>query len=87
MYNLELRLSCVHRFGDYIGSGVVAPVRETAAQVLAVASRFLPAPDVVFIVKSLVRLFSNPTWHVRHGVGLGIKAVMAVRGCAEGGSV
>jgi len=75
--------SALSRFGDYVGTGVVAPTRETAAQLLAVACRSLPLPDATFVAQSLTELCGHEdSWHVRHGICLGIRALVSVRAAA-----
>ena len=47
--DISVRLLCVlalDRFGDFVGDGVVAPVRETAAQALGASLRDLPTRKV-----------------------------------------
>ena len=59
----------------------MAPVRRAAAQLLGVASRHLPLSDVKFVVESLASLSEEQEWHIRHGVGLAMCAVLTVRVC------
>lgn len=58
---------------------MVVPVRESCAQVLGVASKFLHEDDIVQILYILSKLQSNPLWEVRHAGLLGIKYILAVR--------
>lgn len=77
-----LRLLCVlslDRFGDFISDQVVAPVRETCAQVLGIALKEMPTNVVHSTVDVLVRLMKQNEWEVRHGGLLGIKYMLVVR--------
>lgn len=77
-----LRLLCVlslDRFGDFISDQVVAPVRETCAQVLGIALKEMPINVVQRTVDILVRLIKHNEWEVRHGGLLGIKYMLVVR--------
>jgi hypothetical protein len=57
----------------------VAPVRESAAQALAVAARPLPASKVALLLRHLCTLVMRPEWEVRLGGLLGIKYLLAAR--------
>lgn len=77
-----LRLLCVlalDRFGDFISDQVVAPVRETCAQVLGIALKEMPTNVVKSTVDILIRLMQQNEWEVRHGGMLGIKYMLVVR--------
>lgn len=77
-----LRLLCVlalDRFGDFISDQVVAPVRETCAQVLGTALKEMPASIVQNTVEVLLKLLKQTDWEVRHGGLLGIKYMLVVR--------
>lgn len=77
-----LRLLCVlclDRFGDFVSDQVVAPVRETCAQVLGTLVKEMPADKVNKIVHLLLKLFKQNEWEVRHGGLLGMKYVFVVR--------
>lgn len=77
-----LRLLCVlslDRFGDFISDQVIAPVRETCAQVLGIALKEMPTNVVQKTVDILVRLMKHNEWEVRHGGLLGIKYMLVVR--------
>lgn len=77
-----LRLLCVlslDRFGDFISDQVIAPVRETCAQVLGIALKEMPTNVVQKTVDILVRLVEHNEWEVRHGGLLGIKYMLVVR--------
>lgn len=77
-----LRLLCVlslDRFGDFIADQVVAPVRETCAQVLGIALKEMPTNVVHSTVSVLIQLMKQNEWEVRHGGLLGIKYMLVVR--------
>lgn len=77
-----LRLLCVlalDRFGDFVSDQVVAPVRETCAQVLGAILKDLPEAGVRSTVGILLSLVHQPEWEVRHGGLLGIKYMLVVR--------
>ncbi|KAI8045264.1 TATA-binding protein-associated factor 172 [Drosophila gunungcola] len=78
-----LRLLCVlclDRFGDFVSDQVVAPVRETCAQVLGTLVKEIKAPKVQRIVDILLQLIQHKNeWEVRHGGLLGLKYVFVVR--------
>lgn len=77
-----LRLLCVlslDRFGDFIADQVVAPVRETCAQVLGIALKEMPTDVVHSTVNVLIQLMKHDEWEVRHGGLLGIKYMLVVR--------
>ncbi|XP_055324394.1 TATA-binding protein-associated factor 172 [Sitodiplosis mosellana] len=77
-----LRLLCVlslDRFGDFISDQVIAPVRETCAQVLGIALKAMPTNVVQSTVEILMRLMKHNEWEVRHGGLLGIKYMLVVR--------
>ncbi|XP_016996631.3 TATA-binding protein-associated factor 172 [Drosophila takahashii] len=78
-----LRLLCVlclDRFGDFVSDQVVAPVRETCAQVLGTLVKEIQASKVQRIVDILLQLIQHKNeWEVRHGGLLGLKYVFVVR--------
>uniref|UniRef100_A0A6P4F1M9 TATA-binding protein-associated factor 172 n=1 Tax=Drosophila rhopaloa TaxID=1041015 RepID=A0A6P4F1M9_DRORH len=78
-----LRLLCVlclDRFGDFVSDQVVAPVRETCAQVLGTLVKEINASKVQRIVDILLQLIQHKNeWEVRHGGLLGLKYVFVVR--------
>ncbi|XP_073832127.1 histone acetyltransferase 1 [Musca autumnalis] len=77
-----LRLLCVlclDRFGDFISDQVVAPVRETCAQVLGTIVKEMESNKVQEIVYILRTLLKQSEWEVRHGGLLGMKYVFVVR--------
>uniref|UniRef100_A0AAG5D4I1 TATA-binding protein-associated factor 172 n=1 Tax=Anopheles atroparvus TaxID=41427 RepID=A0AAG5D4I1_ANOAO len=77
-----LRLLCVlalDRFGDFVSDQVVAPVRETCAQVLGTVLRQLPLAKVHQTVSILLTFVKQKEWEVRHGGLLGIKYMLVVR--------
>lgn len=80
--DVVLRLLCVlalDRFGDFISDQVVAPVRETCAQVLGTSLKEMPQQKVVSTVEVLLSLVKQSEWEVRHGGLLGIKYMLVVR--------
>lgn len=77
-----LRLLCVlslDRFGDFISDQVVAPVRETCAQVLGTVMKEMSTDNVRHTVTILLQLIKQNEWEVRHGGLLGIKYMLVVR--------
>lgn len=77
-----LRLMCVlvlDRFGDFVSDQVVAPVRETCAQVLGTILKEMPDELVKKTVDSLQQFVKQDDWEVRHGGVLGIKYFLVVR--------
>lgn len=77
-----LRLLCIlalDRFGDFISDQVVAPVRETCAQVLGAIMKEMSLANVKNIVMILLKLIKQNEWEVRHGGLLGIKYMLVVR--------
>ena len=58
---------------------VVAPVRETCAQTLGCALKYLSVGGVQNVVMVLLQLLWQARWEVRHGGLLGIKYALAVR--------
>ncbi|GAA6059472.1 hypothetical protein JCM10212_005411 [Sporobolomyces blumeae] len=90
--DLAARLSCVlalDRFGDYVSDQVVAPVRETAAQALAVLLPHMSTSSSADVLRILVAMVeqrhSSPegvkyAWQVRHSGLLSLKYFVAVKG-------
>lgn len=77
-----LRLLCVlslDRFGDFISDQVVAPVRETCAQVLGTVLKEMSTDNVKHTVAILLQLIKQNEWEVRHGGLLGLKYMLVVR--------
>ncbi|PVU94272.1 hypothetical protein BB561_002692 [Smittium simulii] len=88
LINIAVRLLYVltlDRFADFVSDQVVAPVRETCAQVLGVISKYLSIDNVTNIEKNLLLIISRganknlPIWEIRHSGLLGLKYVIAVR--------
>jgi TATA-binding protein-associated factor len=87
--DLACRLCCVFmldRFADYVSDNAVAPIRETAGQVLGAVLQFLPASSVHEINRILYRLVmqkdlkvSRRIWHACHGGMIGMRYLVAVR--------
>lgn len=80
--DLSVRLLTVlalDKFGDYVSDQVVAPVRESCAQVLGLIIKFLSVDGVVSVLKILLQLLQCSKWEARHGGMLGVKYMLAVR--------
>lgn len=87
--DLACRLCCVFmldRFADYVSDNAVAPIRETAGQVLGAVLQYLPASSVHEINRILYRLVmqkdlkvSKRIWHACHGGMIGMRYMVAVR--------
>ncbi|KAG8190202.1 hypothetical protein JTE90_011924 [Oedothorax gibbosus] len=80
--DLALRLSCVlalDKFGDFISDQVVAPVRETCAQVLGIVTNIVSKERVQRVLEILLQLLIRPEWEARHGGLLGLKYILSVR--------
>ncbi|GIY32713.1 TATA-binding protein-associated factor 172 [Caerostris extrusa] len=80
--DLALRLTCVlalDKFGDFISDQVVAPVRETCAQVLGTVANIMTVDRVKRILEILLQLLARPEWEARHGGLLGLKYILSVR--------
>ncbi|KAK5173822.1 TATA-binding protein-associated factor mot1 [Saxophila tyrrhenica] len=87
--DLACRLCCVFmldRFADYVSDNAVAPIRETAGQVLGAVLQHLPASSVHDINRILYRLVmqkdlkvSRRIWHACHGGMIGMRYLVAVR--------
>lgn len=66
------------RFGDFIGDQVVAPVKETAAQLFALIYKRLDLEKRNCLVTRHVRALMNfEQWQVRHAGLLGLKHILA----------
>ena len=87
--DLALRCVCVFlldRFGDYVSDQVVAPIRESVAQLLGAVLVHMSSEAVIRIFRLLKRLVlqtdfadCGPIWEVCHGGMLGLKYLVAVR--------
>ncbi|KAK3629794.1 TATA-binding protein-associated factor mot1 [Elasticomyces elasticus] len=87
--DLACRLCCVFmldRFADYVSDTAIAPIRETAGQVLGALMQHLPAPAVHDVNRILYRLVmqkdlkvSKRIWHACHGGMIGMRYLVAVR--------
>ena len=80
--DLVLRLISVlalDRFGDFVSDAVVAPVRESTAQVLGTVLPLLSSVGVVQVSEIMVQLVQQEEWECRHGGLLGLKYLLAVR--------
>lgn len=74
-----LSVMALDRFGDFVSDEVVAPVRETCAQVLGVMARCLTVEGVRGVMDIILQLLSQQQWEVRHGGLLSLKYILAVR--------
>ena len=80
--DLAVRICCVialDHFGDYASESVVAPVRETCAQVLGALAVNLEPAQVRALTAALIRMQVRQEWHVRHASFLALKYTMALR--------
>lgn len=80
--DMSLRLMYVlslDRFGDFVSDQVVAPVRETAAQVLGTIQISIPENKVIDIVNILITFLKQEEWEVRHAGLLGLKYIFVVQ--------
>ncbi|KAL1452450.1 hypothetical protein WDU94_006681 [Cyamophila willieti] len=81
--DITVRLLCVlalDRFGDFVSDQVVAPVRETCAQVLGVVMSLMSEEErVLRVVDVLLTLTQQKNWETRHGGLLGLKYILAVK--------
>ncbi|KAK3111269.1 TATA-binding protein-associated factor mot1 [Teratosphaeriaceae sp. CCFEE 6253] len=87
--DLACRLCCVFmldRFADYVSDTAIAPIRETAGQVLGALLQHLPASSVHDVNRILYRLVmqkdlkvSKRIWHACHGGMIGMRYLVAVR--------
>ncbi|XVF56738.1 hypothetical protein PTKIN_Ptkin06aG0144500 [Pterospermum kingtungense] len=82
LQDCAIRFLCVlslDRFGDYVSDQVVAPVRETCAQALGAAFKYMHPSLVHETLNVLLKMQRRPEWEIRHGSLLGIKYLVAVR--------
>ncbi|KAI4370311.1 hypothetical protein MLD38_018674 [Melastoma candidum] len=82
LQDCAVRFLCVlslDRFGDYVSDQVVAPVRETCAQALGAAFKYMHPSLVWETLKILLQMQHRHEWEIRHGSLLGIKYLIAVR--------
>ncbi|XP_048226169.1 TATA-binding protein-associated factor BTAF1 [Ricinus communis] len=82
LQDCAIRFLCIlslDRFGDYISDQVVAPVRETCAQALGAAFKYMHRSLVHETLNILLQMQRRPEWEIRHGSLLGIKYLVAVR--------
>ncbi|KAL5274579.1 hypothetical protein ACFFRR_000969 [Megaselia abdita] len=80
--DMSLRLMYVlalDRFGDFVSDQVVAPVRETTAQVLGTIQVSIPDNKVNDTVKTLITFLKQEEWEVRHAGLLGLKYIFVVK--------
>lgn len=75
-----LSVLALDRFGDFVSDQVIAPVRETCAQVLGTLLKQMPADKVTKLIEIvLIMVNHNSDWEVRHGGLLVIKYLLVVR--------
>lgn len=74
-----LSVLALDRFGDYVSDQVVAPVRETCAQVLGTILKKMSEDQVKNVVDILLQFIKQQQWEVRHGGLLGLKYMLVVR--------
>lgn len=67
------------RFGDYVSDDVVAPVRETAGQVLGIICQNLPSMVFSRMISSMGMISKSEHWESRHGALTGMKYALASR--------
>ncbi|KAK4635844.1 TATA-binding protein-associated factor mot1 [Fulvia fulva] len=87
--DMACRICCVFmldRFADYVSDNAVAPIRETAGQVLGAVLQYLPASSVHEVNRILHRLVmqkdlkvTRRIWHACHGGMIGMRYMVAVR--------
>jgi len=80
--DLVLRLVCVlalDRFGDFVSDAVVAPVRESTAQVLGTVLPLVSSGGVELVGGIVLQLVQQEEWECRHGGLLAVKYLLAVR--------
>jgi TATA-binding protein-associated factor len=80
--DLALRICCVialDRFGDYASTSVVAPVRETCAQLLSILAQRMRDATVLGLVSTLTRMQSRKQWHIRHASFIALRYISSVR--------
>lgn len=74
-----LCILALDRFGDFSGD-TVAPVRETAAQLVATILHTAPAQVRDVCVSALLKLVSNPiSWEIQHGAMSAIKFMITLK--------
>ncbi|KAG5679831.1 hypothetical protein PVAND_009369 [Polypedilum vanderplanki] len=74
-----LSVMALDRFGDFISDQVVAPVRETCAQVLGTILKEMDWSLVQKVIDILQKFVKHKDWEVRHSGALGIKYMLVVR--------
>lgn len=82
LQDCAIRFLCIlslDRFGDYVSDQVVAPVRETCAQALGAAFKYMHRSLILETLNILLQMQCRPEWEIRHGSLLGIKYLVAVR--------
>lgn len=76
-----LSLIILDRFADYVSDEVVAPIRETSAQILSlICNSFPDQPQCSALLINLLRLIElKGRWEVRHGALLTLKYTFNLR--------
>lgn len=77
-----IHILCVlalERFGDYLSDDVVAPVRETAAQVLGILAAGMSDDMFQKTLRALTDIAQADHWESRHGALSGLKYVLTAR--------
>lgn len=77
-----IHILCVlalERFGDYLSDDVVAPVRETAAQVLGILAAGMSDDMFQKTLYALADIAQADHWESRHGALSGLKYVLTAR--------
>ncbi|VDP03636.1 unnamed protein product [Soboliphyme baturini] len=65
------------RFHDFVGNHVVAPIRETAAQVICILNNVSPVTIQLFVRSVVLQFLSSPCWECRHDALLIVKYIFA----------
>ena len=77
-----IHILCVlalERFGDYISDEVIAPVRETSAQVLGILAASMPEEMFLKTMDALAIIAQAEHWESRHGALSGLKYALMAR--------
>ncbi|KAL7720738.1 SNF2 family protein [Entamoeba marina] len=77
--NVVLKLLAVialDRFGDFISDNVIAPVRETCAQVIGIAVKHISCVNE--FIQIVCKMYHKEEWEVKHGALLVMKYTVAI---------
>ncbi|KAL3319444.1 btaf1 RNA polymerase II, B-TFIID transcription factor-associated, 170kDa [Cichlidogyrus casuarinus] len=86
--DIAVRVICtlaLDKFSDFVSDEIVAPVRETAAQLLGILSRYLDQAQTEQLMNHLLQLtnleYSGPgtSWMISHGALIGLKYILVAR--------